>query len=661
MAMNFFESQEQARRNTGRLVALFAAGVLSIIVMTYFLIVSLFFVAAAKSEGSVATPSLWVPEVLMGSCAFVLLLVGGGYLYKLNQLRHGGKSVALSLGGRVIYGDTTDLHERKVLNVVEEMAIASGVPTPPVYMMGDENGINAFAAGYSPTDCVIGVTRGCIEHLSRDELQGVMAHEFSHILNGDMRLNIRLIAILNGVLVMGIVGYYVMRSAAMGRRGGKNNGAAAILLTGLGLMAIGFLGTLCGRMIKMAVSRQREFLADASAVQFTRNPEGLAGALKSIGRQSGRAVLASPNAASASHMLFADGIKAFSGKLMATHPPLEDRIKRIDPSWGGDWGEEPDDLVLEQDAVEEDDDARRKLAQTIGTVAAVMTAAEAGGPASSTPPPLPASAIDSIGVLTPEHVSYAQELLALIPAELKEASREAYSARAVMYAILINEEEEVRTRQLEQLDAHADAAVYGVTQALLPLADSLDPRVTLALIDLCTASLRTMSGTQYMDFKANVDFLIKADDQIDLFEWTVLRILDHSLESSFVDAKPVRTDYYSVASVLEPCSVLLSTVARVGAASEEEIQESFSVGVTHFGDDRVSCLGLEACGLDPLEGALDELMKCAAPIKKKVLSACAATIAADNQVTQHEGELLRAISESLDCPMPPLLPGQALV
>ena len=272
-------------------------------------------------------------------------LITVGSLYKMAQLAGGGTVVAERLGGRRVYPNTTDPVERRLLNVVEEMALASGVPVPPVFLLSEEQGINAFAAGYSPSDAVVGVTRGCAQQLTRDQLQGVVAHEFSHILNGDMRLNMRLIGVLHGILLMGLVGRELLRLVGHsgGGRSRRNDGAAPLLLIGLAFMVIGFLGLFIGNLIKAAASRQREFLADASAVQFTRNPEGIAGALKRIGAAVFGSKLASPRAAEASHMYFAEGIST----LFASHPPLHERISRIDPQWDGKFPQAlPADAVV---------------------------------------------------------------------------------------------------------------------------------------------------------------------------------------------------------------------------------------------------------------------------------------------------------------------------
>ncbi len=328
MATDFFERQDVARRNTKWLVAMFIFAVIGIVGST--------FVATALVLGAANEHGRFSFEVPLLASAAALGLIVIGSLYKTAQLAAGGTVVAERLGGRRVYPNTIDPVERRLLNIVEEMALASGVPVPPVFLLSREQGINAFAAGYSPSDAVVSVTRGCAQQLTRDQLQGVVAHEFSHILNGDMRLNLRLIGVLHGILLMGLVGRELLRFGSYssgGNRSRRNDSGAYLLLIGLAFMVIGFLGLFLGNLIKAAASRQREFLADASAVQFTRNPEGIAGALRRIGAAIFGSKLISPRADEASHMYFAEGIST----LFASHPPLRERIRRIDPQWDGKY------------------------------------------------------------------------------------------------------------------------------------------------------------------------------------------------------------------------------------------------------------------------------------------------------------------------------------
>jgi Zn-dependent protease with chaperone function len=638
MATNFFENQDRARRTTGRLVVLFALALLAIVATLYAIaVVIIGYGGQDPSSGAMVWNLHWRnPELIAQVGLFALVIVGGGSLYKIAQLRGGGKAVAESLGGGLIHSDTRDPAERKVLNVVEEMAIASGMATPPVYLLPAEPGINAFAAGFSPSDAVIGVTRGCVEGLSRAELQGVIAHEFSHVLNGDMRINIRLIGVVHGILIIGIIGYFLLRSAAFsggGRRsGGRDNSGAALLALGFGLMAIGFLGTFFGNLIKASVSRQREFLADASAVQFTRNPDGIAGALRKIGGFEAGSRIEHPNAPEVSHMFFGRGIAAGLGSLFSTHPPLAERIRRLDPTFDGD--------------------ARS------GPVAAPSFAREGVSGLAAAPT---GAAIDQIGQATPAHVDYASQLIAGLPAAVVESAHEPYGARAVIYALLVDRDVEAKRIQLERLARHADPAVCEETRKLLPLVEGIDAGARLPLIDMLIPALRELSPRQYAAFKENVAELIKADRKIDVFEWTLQRILLHHLAPGFDKVRPPRVRHAKIERVAAYCGVVLSTLAHAGGRSEAAALRAFECGANEIDVPGLRFLPADACGLAPLDEALSILAELAPLQKGRLLHAAALCVAADREVTTMEAELLRATADSLGCPMPPLLPGQPLV
>ncbi|MCE0732582.1 M48 family metallopeptidase, partial [Halomonas sp. G15] len=333
--MDFFTAQDRARRLSARLVLLLLLAVVLLVVLTCVLVALAVVVMNPERMGAGDPLAAALEPRLFALVAggVVAIVVLGGLVRHL-QLRVGGYAVAEALGGRPLALDTRDEDERRLLHVVEEMAIASGMPVPAVYLL-DDAAINAFAAGHDSHDAVIGVTRGAIEHFDRDQLQGVIAHEFSHILHGDMRLNLRLVALLHGILVIGLAGRFLLRGLAGGRRrGSRRGGHVAIMGLGVALMAVGYAGTLCGNLIKAAVSRQREFLADASAVQYTRNPEGIGGALQTLAAYRLGSHLLAANAAEFSHLYFGSGVRSLS-RFTATHPPLEARIRRVLPRWDG--------------------------------------------------------------------------------------------------------------------------------------------------------------------------------------------------------------------------------------------------------------------------------------------------------------------------------------
>jgi len=347
--MNFYQAQDDARKRTKLLLWYYVIAIVAIIIAIYAIISlvmyfqspSIQYAEEFEMEQGIEIPGfwerMWNPTLLLTVAVGTSGVILVGTLFKKMQLSSGGAVIAMDLGGRPIDPNTTDAEERKLMNVVEEMAIASGTPVPQVWVMDQELGINAFAAGTEPGNAVIGVTRGCIQRLNRKELQGVIAHEFSHILNGDMKLNMRLVSLLFGILMISIIGRTVLYSGYLGggNRRSNDNSGAVLLLIGIALLAIGAIGVFFARMIQAAISRQREYLADASAVQFTMDPSGIADALKKIGGNADKGNIKHPKAGEAEHMFFADGGLFSYG--FASHPPLEERIGAIQNDWDGEF------------------------------------------------------------------------------------------------------------------------------------------------------------------------------------------------------------------------------------------------------------------------------------------------------------------------------------
>ena len=635
--MNFFESQQQARSNTTRLVVLFVLAVLCLILLTNLLVaVSFGFFAPERFNSLTAveawkTAFTWPAFFMIG--AGIISIVSISSLYKIAALSGGGASVAEMMDAELLVYGSGDINKQKILNVVEEMAIASGTPVPAVYLI-DEAGINAFAAGYKPGDAIIGITRGAIETLSREQLQGVIAHEFSHIFNGDMRLNIRLIGVLHGIMVIGMIGYFIMRSTRHSRvRSSKGNGAGGIVMLGLGLVVIGYSGTFFGNLIKAAVSRQREYLADASAVQFTRNPEGIAGALKRIGGSSVGSQLENPRAAEISHALFSQGIKPFFNSLFATHPPLEKRIRAIQPNWNGEFDFSSEKTSHSAETTTTTETSQKDKLASILTTAVVL---------------------DHIGKPEAAHLHYAQELLTELPSVILQSVHEPHGARAVIYALLISDNHSVREKQLAHLKHHADAGVYDECEKLLSWMVALDDNKRLPLIDISIATLRQLSDRQYTLFKYNLDALIKMDAKISLFEWSLQKILKHHLGPVFEKTK-TRKAQLVLSQTRAECELVLSFLTHACQQQNMKAEAVFALAQNALGLNGLTLRDRATLNLDGLDQAIDTLNQLKPLQKPALLKACVAAISADEIITASEHELLRALADSLDCPMPPLL------
>ena len=637
--MNFFEAQDSARKKTALLVLLFALAVLALVTLTNLLVMLAFGyvdssinMAQGQWLDMLQLPD-WHVFLMIGAGVSAIVVLGS--LYKISALSAGGSRVAEMLDAELIVDGSGDLNRQKILNVVEEMAIASGTPVPPVYLL-DEDGINAFAAGYRSGDAVIGITRGAIEKLSRDQLQGVIAHEFSHIFNGDMRLNIRLIGVLHGILVIGLIGYYIMRSTRVTRiRSSKNNKAGGIIMLGAGLLVIGYAGTFFGNIIKAAVSRQREYLADSSAVQFTRNPDGIAGALKRIGGDAHGSTLDNADAAQISHMLFGQGIKPFFNSLFATHPPLEKRIRAIAPGWNGefDYSSEQDKLTPEAEAAPDKGKSAQEIFTQVITTAAVL---------------------EQIGNPQAAHVQQAQALLAGLPGIIKQSAHEPHGARAVIYALLISKDRDTREKQLAHLNEHADSGVYDEVEKLLVWENSITIDSRLPLIDMTLAALRQLSDKQYRLFKYNLTALIKMDAKISLFEWALQKILKHHLAPRF-EKTPGRNTRLYLTQTRSECELLLSFMVHACVQENLTALEVFALAQNALGLAGLNLHDKAALKLDELDTAIDRLNQLKPLQKPALLKACAIAITSDETITAQEHELLRAIADSLDCPMPPLL------
>ena len=531
-----------------------------------------------------------------------------------------------------------DFKTQRLLNVVEEMAIASGTPVPPVYLL-DEDGINAFAAGYKPGDAIIGVTRGAIEKLSREQLQGVIAHEFSHVLNGDMRLNIRLIGLLHGILLIGMIGYYILRSSSHSRRS-KDSGGAAVL--GLGLVVIGYAGTFFGYLIKAAVSRQREFLADASAVQFTRNPDGIAGALKRIGGDGAGSIIENPSGTQISHALFSQGIKTWLGSLYATHPPLETRIYAITPDWDGEF----DSSMPPGTTPSADDSAATPPptgAQQFATMAAVAAAMTSG------------SIIDQTGQPTPSHLEYARKLIRDLPPEFSTAVNDPFAARAVIYFLLLDKDRTVHLEQLAHLKSSADVGVYEETMKLARAGKELQKEYRLPLVDMALATLHQLSPGQYRLFRENLDVLIEIDNKITLREWSIRKIVTHHLDPVFMNKPGTNHQNLKLKQTADACAALLSVLVYSGKQQGLSDEDVFNQAAAQLDGLNMTLLDKNRISLDSLNRALDKLANLKPLEKPRLLKACAVCITADQEISSNEVEMYRAISAILDCPVPPLV------
>ncbi|WP_273981374.1 M48 family metallopeptidase [Vibrio parahaemolyticus] len=613
--MDFFHHQDTARQRTGLLVMLFTLAVLAITGLVSVISIGIYF----YFTGEPFTTQSIISYCLL-SFVGVLLVVSISSFIRLSELNaNGGRGVAESIGGKLISTDTSNAKHRQLLNVVEEMSIASGIPVPPVYVMAEEHGINAFAAGMSIDDAVIGVTQGALDAFSRDELQGVIAHEFSHILNGDMRLNTRLIGALFGITCIAHFGHLILDNSNSTRHVSRsssdsNKGFAVIILIAIVCLVLGWLGTLFGNMIKAAISRQREFLADASAVQFTRNDQGIAGALKKIGSNVQGSTLNTKASDEMSHMMFGQSkLSGFSG-LFATHPPLDERIRRIEPNWDGIY-------------------AQHSHAQNTAFDNEQVSGFAVGGGSPASQSASPSEQLSETG----------QQLISQLPPELVDIAREPYSAQFIAFALIFDGSD----IQREMIKSYVPLASQST---LLPWLDyDLPLHLRFPLLELALPALKSLSEAQKISLCKVLRELSETDNQYSLAEWCVINLLEKQLLASFGFIKQHKT----LKQLEESVFWLLRELAWVSHSQADKAQRAYHCALAHLGFPEVK--------LEPANSnwhlsraALELLLQLKPKDRRMFVKACRIAIESDGEITVAEGELYRVIACFLEVPEPPL-------
>ncbi len=638
--MNFFEHQQLARRNTRVMVVLFLLAVVAIVLGIDLLVAALYLMFEDAPAAAVPREVWLVTSLVTFGIVFFVSLVN------VFKLAGGGATVAKLMGGRQVASNTQDRLERRLLNIVEEMSIASGVRMPQVYIMDKENGINAFAAGWSVSGAVVAVTRGTLEKLTRDELQGVIGHEFSHILNGDMGLNIRMVGVLAGIVAIGSIGGFIMRNAFEG----SDDIRAAIFLFVVGLIVftIGYTGLFFARLIKAAVSRQREFLADASSVQFTRNPDGIAGALDQIRASGAGTLIHGRYAEDMSHMFFGQSIKVKLAGLFDTHPPLEERIRRVHPGF---------QLTPYRQ--------KRQAGADLSPGASGFAGAE-----STAVPPSGRRQVDNgtawgrsagesaalVGSMQPGKIDTAAQLLAALPPGLRESLREADGASAAIVSLLLAPKAEVMREQLDALKkAGLDSLATGASIAA-PLTRGLSLAFHLPVIDLALPALKQAPQAAKQQLIAGIEAAAYADRRVSLHELVVLTLVREQLAPP---GRPARRTK-KIAELGAEAATVLSLVAQVGTRADatgqraEALQVALKAGAAILGIDPALAAGV-TLDLARVRAAL-EALRALAPMQTAVLiKGLFAAVTADGTIRVVEAEAMRLVGAVLDCPLPPML------
>jgi Zn-dependent protease with chaperone function/uncharacterized tellurite resistance protein B-like protein len=614
--LDFFQAQERARRDSRWLVVWYAAAVLAV-VASYCLLAALVYLVVRQS----AMP-------LRGH-AWVAALVGGFIVavsaWRMWQLSEGGMAVAHVLGARYVDPDKCTPAERKLVNVVEEMAIASGISVPPVYLLEFDDAINALVAGYSPHEAVIIATRGAVQKLSRDELQGVMGHEFSHILNGDMALNVRLVGVLAGLTWLADSAERLVFEVARHNRelAREQRGAGALAALAAALIAfVGFPGTVAADAIKSAISRSRELLADAASVQFTRNPDGIAGALDSILALRAHTAVRAAHCELFSHMFFAQAVARGWG--FPTHPPILERIRRAHPRFQRDAYRKRRHGIRTEVAVI---DGAGNVVKNIGLGSAVAVVAAVGRPAA-------------------EHVDYAARLLERLPSRLREALHRADEAESAMFALALEADGAMREAELQALAARRGAQARAKADELHAYVGPLAGEHMLTLAELAVPAIKSARQKARDAFLADLAAVVEADRRVTLREFVLLTLLRQRLREGA--GQPIRTRFRRIEELAPDAHVVLSLVSLDKAAFEK------GAAVLELGWQ--APLPREALTAAKISESLERLRQLSPFAKPALLKACVESAGADGVWRPAEVEMVRMVAATLDCPMPPAIP-----
>ena len=686
MAMDFQSHQHQARQSTGRLVLLLAAGVIAIIAVVTVLVTALLWYSSGELQ-PLAAVAVAAPVTTVG--------VVGTSLVKSAQIRGGGGSyVAASMGGRPVDFNTLDPAEKQLANVVEEIAIASGMPVPALFVLDDEPGINAFAAGWSADNAAIGVTRGALDHFTRRELQGVIAHEFSHIANGDTRVKTRIIGWVFGIAVITVLGRILLESLwwAPRRRGRDDNGGNIVIVmlaAAIGLIVIGSLGTLFARMVQAAVSRQREYLADASAVQYTRDPASIGEALMKIAAHSDGGRVRSAHATEASHLFFSTAM----GSAFATHPPLPDRIRRVLPDWDGTLPE------LDERPADERVGAGRGRAGSgsssgggaggafpgrvmvpgmpgIGLPGMGMPGAGAsglsgfagddrGGPAKrrgGRPDRSAAAAAMAAASERPArphfagpteaHIEHARGLLAQIPEATQSYLHTRQGAVAAVLGLAASPDPAERSRQLD-LAARAVGMQPDYLDAAGRVIGDLHRSLQLPAIDLALHSIRELPWEHKQRLLATLRALEDDSHHQDLFRWMLRRVVVRHIEDQHSDGSG--QDRHRLAALEGDARTLLGVIAHFNSSGADQAQPAFEAALAEVGLPKAAIAPIQELTFDRLDSALGRLAGMVPADRQAFVSGATAAVLHDGRTTVEEAELIRVVADAVRQPVPPLI------
>lgn len=666
--MDFFQRQDNARRKTSLLVLLFVIAVLLVVVAVNGAIFAVF---KFSNSYEFDTAQWWLGAPAAYTALGTLLVIIAGSLTCYIKLGSGGVAVAKMAGAVRVDLNSRSSEIRTYINVVEEMSIAAGLPVPEIFIMPQELAINAFVAGYTPADTVVVITQGALETLSRDELQGVIGHEFSHILHADTLINLRLMALLAGILFVGDIGQFLMRSSSRGRHSSRRSKEeGGMLLLGLALAIIGYVGVFMGRLIKAAVSRQREFLADASSVQFTRNPEGIAGALFTIDQHTSSTYLTHTiQAESMNHMCFGETVKIGFSKLLASHPPIRERIDALGGSMfarvrSKNRNKQQPASVSEQ-AKKSVDLPESAKGFASGSSASAATNQENVSELPPIPyvPPVKKTAGSNIssfatatGEVSVEDVDHARLLLQRLPEEVHQLTHTP-SGAALIIICLIAKENNLSEKEIASAynQSEFNFPPVGTITTVLALTERIDHQLRMPVLELCSPTLKTLDTKQRETLISSLFSLAKSDGKISLFEFLCLSFLELQLPAKV--RKPKIRQTYKLHELSDELDTILTLIYQAGVPHQDEAAAKTILedSIHRLCGGKSQQPSTSKRNTREVSAAFNKLRDLSPLLKPAVLDAATDLILADNVITTKEYDVLRVIASCLDCPMPALM------
>jgi len=636
--MDFYKEQENSKKKSALLLLIF---IISICVVVFF--VGMFFIAIdvfVYEEGTKSfnlTPSYILQNarlnVIISSFLSIFIVIVYGASKKFDELERGGYVIANELGGRLLFGESASSKEKTLINVADEMSLAAGVGSVPIYIIENKH-INAFVAGTTYDNAVLSVTRGAVELLNRDELQGVIAHEFSHIFNGDMKLNNFASGCISGILYIFIIGtelFFPLQFTATKHFSGITPKDVLRIFVypltmsaGIALMLLGVVGVACAAFMQFALNRQREYLADASAVQFTRYPQGIANALKKIGMYGD--TLNNLRAGCYEHIFFSSHSSPSVGK----------RIKKIEPHWDGEFIETRD----KQDEIF----SRKKIHPLTMSIKALTVAHILGQ-------------ITNSGVINDRALKHAKEVLNSIPDNVKQNAQNPLGAEFIIYTLLLDKNHESRKLQCIAIAGklfkdlkHQDTAV----KMLMDMYESigfLEPVAYLDIIHICASTLKNISANQYAVFRKQVNELILHDEHVSVFEWCVRYIVLYPLDMAFGLRKTPLDIHTHIGALKNELEILLSALSYIQFKDDANGRDIFERVKKQGGITALKYIPYSEFSPERFEKVVDEIQNSKPMVRRKILELCIFALNGDGEINNRDIAVIHALGEVLHLPL----------